>query len=269
MNPESQSPSQTKLAFEDARASLLNVRFWLTLAWVDILQRYRGSLLGPFWLTVSTGAFILGLGPLYSELLGSNLKTYLPYLTVGLIVWTFISSAINESCSGFIVAGPLMKQMRIPRLTHILHLIARNAIIFVHSIPLYFIVYIWFGLPWSWDMFWALPGFFLLCGILTNIAIIFAIISVRFRDFIQIVLSVMQIAFFVTPIIWHVDNRPMLKFVVDINPLAAMIDLIRDPLLREPMSMAHLVWTVGGFFILSLTSFLIFARYRQRIIYWV
>lgn len=257
------------LAWQDIRESFVNFRFWATLAWIDIVQRYRGSILGPFWLTISTGAFILGLGPLYSLLFGIELRSYLPYLTAGIIVWNFIVTSVNDSCSTFIAAGPLMKQMRIPRMAHVFHLIARHVIIFAHSIPLFFAVHIFLGLPWGWQMLWAIPGFLLLTAILTNVAVILAIISVRFRDFIQVVASIMQIAFFLTPVIWHVGERPALRLAADINPLAALISLIRAPLLLEPISPAHLAWTIGGLVILSAISFLLFARFRRRIIFWV
>lgn len=269
MGVEPQSPSAVRLAFLDIRDSLLNVRFWMTLAWVDILQRYRGSMLGPFWLTISTAALMAGLGPIYSLLFGVNLADYLPYLASGLIVWNFMVGTVNESCSTFIEAGPLMKQIRMPRMIPVLHVVARNAIIFAHSIPLYFVVHIVFERPWHWGMLWALPGFVLLCGILISLAIIFAVISVRYRDFIQIVASVMQLGFFVTPIIWQPGQRPALQVVSDLNPLAAAIMLVRGPLLNMPVSNAHLAWAIGGFAVLAVVAFTLFARYRQRIIYWV
>jgi ABC-type polysaccharide/polyol phosphate export permease len=262
-------PTRYSLAWDDIRTSLVNVRFWATLAWVDIVQRYRGSILGPFWLTISTAAFISGIGPLYSLLFGLELRDYLPYLASGVIVWNLILSTVNDSCSTFINAGPLMKQMRIPRMAHVFHLITRHVIIFAHSIPLFFVVHAFLGLPWGWQMLWAIPGFILLTAILTNVAIIFAIISVRFRDFIQVVASVMQISFFLTPVIWHVGERPALRLAADLNPLAALIALIRAPLLLEPISPAHIAWAVGGVVVLSAISFLLFARYRRRIIFWV
>lgn len=269
MDLERQSPRAARLAFLDIRDSLLNVRFWMTLAWVDILQRYRGSMLGPFWLTITTAAFLAGLGPIYSLLFNLRMADYLPYLASGLIVWNFMVASVNESCSAYIFAGPVMKQVRMPRMIPVLHVVARNAIIFAHSIPLYFVVHIVFERPWHWGMLWALPGFLLLCGILINIAIILAVISVRYRDFIQIVVSVMQVGFFITPIIWQPGQRPALQVVSDVNPLAAGIMIIRGPLMDMPVSNAHLAWAIGGFAISTVLAFTLFARYRQRIIYWV
>lgn len=262
-------PTRTRLALQDIRDSLLNARFWATLGWVDIVQRYRGSVLGPLWITAGTGAFVIGVGPLYALLLGTHLRAYLPHLTSGIIIWQFIVSTINDSCSIFISSGPLMKQMRIPRMTHVFHSMARHVIIFAHTIPLYFAVRLFLGLPWDWHMLWAIPGFVLLLLILINVAVILATISVRFRDVIQVVASVMQIAFFLTPVIWQVGDRPMLRLAADLNPLAALLALVRAPLTLEPVTLPQLAWAVGGLVVLSMLSFFLFARYRRRIIYWV
>src|ERR1700686_2821463 len=79
-------------------------RVWTILGWDDIRQRYRRSVIGPFWITLSMGIFILVLGVIYSRLFHTDLQTYLPYLTVGFVVWGFISASANDSCIAFIDA---------------------------------------------------------------------------------------------------------------------------------------------------------------------
>lgn len=261
--------SQTERAVDDVRASLANWRLWTSLAWADIVQRYRGSLLGPFWLTLSTAALIGGLGPIYSTLFGTNLRDYLPYLALGLLAWNFISASISESCKTFIEAGPVMKQIRMPLLNHVLHLMTRNVIIFLHGIPLYGLVVIGLQLPIGWQMLWAVPGFLALAAMLVAIGLVVAIISVRFRDFIQVVGSVLQIAFFITPIIWHPGDRPGLNIFSDLNPLSAMVNLIRNPLLLAPTSSLQSAVVVLTFVVSVVVATLLFVRYRQRIVYWV
>ena len=72
-------------------------RVWVVLGWNDIRQRYRRSVLGPFWITLSMGIFILMLGIIYSRLFHTPIGTYLPFLSVGYIIWGFISSVTNEA----------------------------------------------------------------------------------------------------------------------------------------------------------------------------
>ena len=264
-----EAASQRKLAFQDVSAALAIWPLWIRLAWIDIVQRYRGSMLGPFWLTISSGAFLLGLGPLYALLFKVDLANYLPYLAAGFITWNFIVASITESCNTFIAATYMMKQIRLPLTTYILHMMTRQIIIFAHSIPLYLIIHVWFGRPWDLGMLWVLPGFALLSAVLACLSLIFATISVRFRDLIPVVQSVMQVAFFITPIIWHVGDRPALQLVAALNPLAALIGLVRDPLLGTQMPLAHLAWAIGGLFALMAIAFFMLVRYRRRVVYWV
>ena len=64
-----------------------------TLGWLDIKLRYRGSMLGPFWLTLSTGIMVGSLGVLYSTLFHMNMHEYLPFLSLSLVLWGFLSCA--------------------------------------------------------------------------------------------------------------------------------------------------------------------------------
>jgi ABC-type polysaccharide/polyol phosphate export permease len=53
---------------------------WITVGLYDIMKRYRRSVLGPFWITISLGAFILGLSFIYSPLVGGEAGSSLPFV---------------------------------------------------------------------------------------------------------------------------------------------------------------------------------------------
>ena len=72
----------------------------------DIRKRYRRSVLGPFWITISLGAFILGLGFIYSPLVGGGTASFLPFVAFGFIAWQFISQLVLDGCNVFIANGP-------------------------------------------------------------------------------------------------------------------------------------------------------------------
>ena len=63
---------------------------WWGLAWQEIKQRYSRSVIGPFWITLSTGVLVAAMGPLYGVLLGQNVAGYIQHLAVSLIIWSFI-----------------------------------------------------------------------------------------------------------------------------------------------------------------------------------
>src|SRR5437879_10313747 len=92
---------------------------WGRLGWQDIRQRYRRSLLGPFWITISAAAMIGGIGLLYSQLLHQETDQYIPFLAVGLLVWFLFAALINDACLAFIGAEQFIKQVKLPLTVHV------------------------------------------------------------------------------------------------------------------------------------------------------
>src|SRR5438128_1166192 len=91
---------------------------WTSMGGQDIRQRYRGSMLGPFWLTISMAVMIGTLGFLYSTLFKLDVRSYMPYLTLGLLFWTFIATILTEGCATFLAAEPLIQQIKMPFTVH-------------------------------------------------------------------------------------------------------------------------------------------------------
>src|SRR5437879_9847490 len=90
--------SHAALAWHDLAGGFVKVWMWWALAWQDIRLRYRGSVLGPFWLTISTLVMVVAMGLIYSQLFRMEIATYLPFLTLGLITWQWLSATITEGC---------------------------------------------------------------------------------------------------------------------------------------------------------------------------
>src|SRR3979411_3131263 len=101
-------------AWSDMIAGLASWRLWIRLGWNDILQRYRRSLLGPFWLTASMAIMIISLGILYAELFKENIRDFLPFLCTGLLVWNYASGFLTEGGGLFSGSESYIKQIRLP-----------------------------------------------------------------------------------------------------------------------------------------------------------
>lgn len=257
------------LALRDLTDGFRSTRVWAMLAWFETRQRYKRSTLGPFWLTISTGALVAGMGPLYGRLFGQELGAYFPFLAIGFIVWQLISSLINEAGQVFIAAEPYIKQIRLPFTLHVLQMIWRNLLIFAHNFVIAIVVLLWFPPAQLWPPLLALPG--LLLVLLNGLwaGLLLGTLCARYRDIAPIVSSVVQLAFFLTPILWKREMLGSHQWAVDANPLYHMVELVRAPLLGEvPPAASWLIVmliTAGGFAL----ALLAFARYRARIAYWV
>lgn len=256
-------------AWDDLRDSFTLSWFWLSLGWNDTLQRYRGSLLGPFWITITTAVFITGLGPLYARLFNLNMAEYLPFMAIGVTIWGFITGVINDSCMAFTSSAHMMKQVRVPRLALILRVIWRNIIAFLHNAPIFIIISVFFGLPFGWHLIAIIPGFVLVTLNLVWIGLVAAILCARYRDIAPIISSILQMGFFVTPVMWNYKTQSVERWIVEINPFAALIELIRAPLMGEQISPPLLELSLFTLMFGILISTFMFVRYRRQIIYWV
>lgn len=262
--------SKITLAADDIVAGFRKSWMWSALAMQDIRLRYRGSMLGPFWLTISTIVMIVAMGFVYSHIFKIELRTYFPYLTIGLVVWQFISTVINEGCNAFLAMQSIIQQVRLPLSLYVYRLVYRNVIVFGHTFAIVPIVLLFYGgVSLSLELLLVLPGFVLLLINCVWIGILLGMLSARYRDVPSIVSNFVQVLFFVTPVFWTVDALGPWQWLAELNPLFAAIDVIRAPLLgKSPALMSWIVLlivTIVG----SVVSFAFFARFRQRIAYWV
>lgn len=261
--------SQEMLALRDIWEGARAWRLWMLLGWQDIRQRYRRSKIGPFWVTVSMGAMIGGMAFLYAGLFHTDVQEYLPALTLGFIIWGLIGTTVTENCRAFIDGESIIKQVRLPLSLHVYRVIWRNLIIFGHNVVIYIIVAVVFGIWPGWTGLFALPGLALICLNGVWVGILLGVLSARFRDVPQIIASVIQIAFFLTPIIWQPQSLPDRQWILEFNPFYYFVELARQPLLGQGSSMhiwgGALATTACG----SLLAFLLYSRCRRRIAYWL
>lgn len=268
--PESAPPpSQARLALLDLADGARARYLWSRLGWQDIRKRYRRSVLGPFWLTLSMGAFVAALGTLYGVLFDAHIAEYMPFLALGVIVWTLISDIIRDGCNAFIASQSIIKQVGLPLSVHVYRLLWRNLLTLLHNAVVFVVVALVFGVWPGWNGLLALPGLALLCLTGLWVALLFGIVSARFRDVPPIMSSVLRICFFVTPIIWTPDLIPTRPMVLDVNPFYHFIEVVRAPLLGQAPGLLSWIVVLGLTCAGWLVTFEFFRRHRRRIAYWV
>lgn len=260
-------PSQ--LALADFVGAVALWRLWVSMGWQDIKQRYRRSMLGPFWLTLSMAIMIAALGFLYGELFAIDLATYMPFLTLGFIIWGFIAAVITEGCTSFIAAEGYIRQVRLPFALHVFRSVWRNLIMLAHNavvfVPIVIIFQVWPG----WSALLVIPGVALLIINAVWLTLLLGALSARFRDIPQISASLVQVAFFVTPIIWMPELLRDRIMFADANPFYHFVEMLRAPLLGKVPSMLTYGVVAGVTVVGWLVTWLFFRRFRARLAYWI
>jgi lipopolysaccharide transport system permease protein len=262
-------PRRRAAAIEDLTTGIRRWRLPAALARLDIRNRYRGSVLGPFWLTLSTAVMVCGLGFLYSSLFKLPLAGYLPYLAVSLIVWNMIAQIVADACISLTSAEGIIRQLALPFSVHITRCVMRNAVIAAHSLPLILVVFLACGVMPGWGALMALPGLMLVAVNAFAVALFLGMLCARFRDIAPIVASAMQLAFFLSPVLWKPELLGDRQVWLPLNPFYVMMETVRGPLVEG--GAPALVWLSAGLYtvLACALAFVFFVRFRGRIAFWV
>lgn len=258
-----------KNALIDILSSLKLSELWFSMAVLEIKQRYRRSALGPLWITLSLAITLLVMGPLYSKLFQQEISAYLLNLTIGMVIWTFISGCLNDFSQIYINSANLIKQIKIPYSIYIFKVIAKNLIIFFHNFILIIIVLVIYPTNNFLISLISLLGLFLVILNLLWIGLLISLICTRFRDMNQLISNVIQIIFFITPIVWTPSSLGAKQHLLNFNFFYHLIEVIRLPLLGLSPSLITWIFLIACSFIGCLTAIILFGRYRSRISFWV
>lgn len=237
----------------------------------DIRQRYRRSALGPFWLTISMGVLIGAIGVVFGKAFGAPMAEFLPSVSAGIIIWTFMSAVVSEGCTSFIASHSIIKQLPIPLSVHVLRTLWRNVLMFAHNMLIFPIVLLIVGKPIGLVALWSIPGFLLAAFNMTWIALLLATICTRYRDMPQMVTSLIQVMFYVTPVIWlpGAVSGFAANYILDLNPAYHLLEIVRAPLLGTMPTAANwgasIIMAIAG----ATTALMFFGRYQRRIPYWL
>ena len=269
LSVDAANPRHTERALADLRDGLSQWRLALALARLDLRNRYRGSVLGPLWMSLSSLIMLIGLGLLYGALFKLKLSNYLPHLAVSLIVWQWMAGFINDSCATLTSAEGVIRQMRLPYTLHALRVAFRNTFVAAHSLALIPIVFLIFGQVPGPEALLAIPGLVLISINMLAGGLLLGMVCARFRDIPPIVANAVQLAFFVSPILWKPELLGDAMVWMAFNPFYALLETVRGPLLEG--GGPPLAWLAAIFYTtlhVVLAGFL-FARFRSRIAFWV
>jgi ABC-type polysaccharide/polyol phosphate export permease len=153
--------------------------------------------------------------------------------------------------------------------TFVWRTVFRNLINLGHHVVIVLAVLAYYGLWRTANYPAAALGLVLLVVNVAWVSMMVAIISARFRDIPQIVMSIMQFAIFMTPVFWRPDRFGAHRAVLTLNPFYHMLEAVRAPLIGAPVTtltyivlsaMACLGWAF---------TFSVFALTRRRIVHYL
>ena len=254
----------------EIKQSLKLFALWRALAWNDVVNRYRRSVLGPFWITLSMATTLLAMGPLYGSLFQLPLQDFLPHLSLGLIFWALCTGIILESSTAFNDAAHFIRQTPLPFPLYILRVTWRQLIVLLHNVTVLPVLFFIYPPHWSWAMLLVIPALLVTLLFLSSVGLITAVLCTRYRDLAPIVTSMMTLLFFITPIIWQLSLLPVEhRFLAQLNPFTHFIELLRGSGLGEAPALLEWGLTAGLALFAAWVANLLITKKRTRIAYWI
>jgi ABC-type polysaccharide/polyol phosphate export permease len=256
--------------FEELLGGLRYWRVWHLLGILELRHRYARSKLGQAWLMLSTAVMIGALGSIWSILWQQPVRELLPFIGVGLIMWTYLSHALNDCTSAFVTHSHLYRNQKMNFSVSIYSVIYKNTLILAHNVVIIAILVVALGVPINWYVLQIIPAFLLTWITMLWVGYVTGMLCARYRDIIQVVTTWLMVLFFITPVMWRPDFLPpRYRFLVDLNPLAQFLEVLRNPLLGQSVSVYTWFITtaiaVGG----GLLALAVIGRYQRRIIFWM
>jgi ABC-type polysaccharide/polyol phosphate export permease len=258
-----------QIGFADLSNAWSRRQLALYFAWSETKARYRRSALGPLWLVFSTIIGVVGLGFVWSTLLKVDRHEFIPSLTIGLVTWQVISGCVTEATGVFSRNAGSVLNIKLPTFLLSLQLLFRHLINYGHNLLVVLAVFLIYPDHFSPTLLLAVPGMLIVAVSLLATIQLLGFFGARYRDLEPLVNSFMPILFFLSPVIYQARQLGRAQVIMEFNPLAQWIRIVRDPVLgfvpgwdsyAIAIAMAAAIW-VAALWVTSIRG--------HRLPYWV
>jgi lipopolysaccharide transport system permease protein len=218
----------------------------LLLMWTlkEIKVRYKQSLLGIAWAVLQPVSLMVIFTAVFSFLaqLPSDGIPYPAFAFVALLPWTFLATSITFGIPSLVNNLQLVTKIYFPREILPLGSIGAAFVDFLVSLPLFFLLLIWYEVPLSWTILWLPILVMVQLALILGVVLPAAALTVFYRDVRFIVPLGVQLWLYLTPVIYPISMVPeMLRPIYALNPLVGITDSYRRVLLlNQPPSLAYL-----------------------------
>lgn len=245
--------------------------FWGSLVRMDIRTRYRGSWLGAGWSLLHPLAMSAAMCVVFHKLFGMSVQDYLPRLIAGIVFWQFLSACAVAGCNCLTAGEAYLRQVPAPMAIYPLRTVLAASF---HLCVAFTIVLIGnaliAGTNHPASMVALLPILPLLLIFGWSLAVISGFANAYFPDMHHLIEIAMQMLFYATPIIYTPEilrDRGM-GWLLDINPIAALVEVVRQPLLgRELPDSATYVTAFTLIFVTTGLAMLTLNRLERKVIF--
>lgn len=242
---------------------------WRYMAFRELRLRYARSFIGPFWITISMGLWVIALSLLYGGLFGAPLEEVAPFITLGVVIWTYLQAVLTEGSTSLMTAKGMLEQMETPISTFVWLVLLRNIIVAGHHMMIFVVLIFLYGLWPNMNWLWLCIGIPILLIVGFAMTLFAAVLTPRFRDLAPLITNFMTVGFFLSPVMWRPSDLQKNQFIVDYNPFTHLLAVFREPLLGRVPDMVSIIVSASIAVGLLLIAMLLLGNKKHKIIFWL
>lgn len=231
----------------------------------DLKIKYQSSALGFAWSLINPLLTMLVLYFVFRNVFAAG-NDFGPYLLIGIVTWRFMQNGTSSSIRAIVDRSNLVTKIYIPRQVLVLSTILSCFISSSLEFLVLFVLLVTFGVSFSFNLL-LFPFVFLVYFIIAyGVSLALASLYVYYRDLIQIWEVLLQLGFFLSPVVYPITTVPekYLGFYM-LNPVTAIMQINREILLySQPASADSLLSVTITAIIILWTGSTIFRRLERR-----
>lgn len=256
----------------DLLESLRNPEFWALSAWLDIVVTYRRSRLGALWLIMPSAVYIWGVGAIFAGLWHVHLVEFAAHLAIGWTVFTIMSTVTAQSTQIYFRARSFIMDGRMRLTDFVLRCMAKAVFHFLMAMPMTIVALAIYPHLHPLGALVSIGALVLVLCITFTAGVVFSIIGARFPDIHEVIHNVFRFLFLLTPIVWYPAQMPINTFRgfgARLNPFYHMIQVVRAPLLGQPLSI-YSWYSVSALIVVGLAlAMFLYRRYARLVPIWL
>ena len=248
-----------------------NFELWYNLGITKLRIRFLRTKLGPLWEIIGTLAIISLISLIWSKLWGKNLTDFLPYLFFGYVLWKTILSVIGDANMAYHeVYKNVLENVHIHPFQLSVGLVAKNFIVFFGFLTCSLIVVFVMGNLNFFSLLYL--SYFIIFFFISSICVsfLFGLLCLKYRDLQHSIGIVLNLAFFITPIIWEPNQLGERgQFIVDFNLIYHYVEFFRSSLIYGTVNKLTFWVVTLCTLILVLMATFISKKYSRKMIFWL
>jgi lipopolysaccharide transport system permease protein len=237
----------------------------LTLARQNFYVRYRRASFGLLWAVGLPLFQALVLAFVFSQVLRfGRTEHFAVFILAGMTAWSFFSSSVQTAATSIVDGAGLSTRIYFPRMVFPLVIVGANLYGLVLSLAVLLVLAGVTGVPLGLRLLWLIPGTALLLALTTSMAVVLSGLHVYFRDLRYILQAIFIAWFYVTPILYSLDQARQFSDVLPFNPTTGIVLVFRAAILGKDQHFSlSIAVSIASAVVLLVIGLVIHRRYDR------